>query len=110
MSFEEIMELQNKVGTKVYNEVAYGKETKQETTGRKKRLNKNRWGDFFCFLLVIMLTVIFKQCLFVYRQIRPIEVSAKKPVPYLRQVVTVRKTVSEESHSLRLRTESHVWP
>lgn len=41
MSFEDIMKLQNKVGTKVYNEIAYGT-TKAKQTPRKKRLNKNR--------------------------------------------------------------------
>ncbi|XP_026216701.1 ribosomal RNA processing protein 36 homolog [Anabas testudineus] len=62
MSFEDIVKLQSKVGTKVYNEVAYGNNKKQETS-KKKRLNKNR----------------------------PVEISAKKPAPYLRQVVHVRK-------------------
>ncbi|XP_040001115.1 ribosomal RNA processing protein 36 homolog [Xiphias gladius] len=62
MSFEDIMKLQNKVGTKVYNEVAYGSNKSRET-GKKKRLNKNR----------------------------PMEISAKKPAPFLRQVVPVRK-------------------
>ena len=41
MSFEDIMKLQNKVGTKVYNEIAYGT-TKAKQTPTKKRLNKNR--------------------------------------------------------------------
>ncbi|CAB1344782.1 unnamed protein product [Coregonus sp. 'balchen'] len=50
MSFEDILELQNKVGTKVYNEIAYG------TT----------------------------------------KISAKRPVPFLRQVVPVKKTVSRD--------------
>ncbi|KAM9313573.1 ribosomal RNA processing protein 36 homolog [Pholidichthys leucotaenia] len=63
MSFEDIMKLQNKVGTKAYNEVAYGKSSKSDEDGRKKRLNKNR----------------------------PMEISAKRPVPFLRQVVPVRK-------------------
>ncbi|XP_068606629.1 ribosomal RNA processing protein 36 homolog [Brachionichthys hirsutus] len=62
MSFEDIMKLQNKVGTKAYNQVAYGN-SKSRKTGAKKRLNKNR----------------------------PLEVSAKRPVPFLRQVVPVRK-------------------
>uniref|UniRef100_A0A3B4Y3J3 rRNA biogenesis protein RRP36 n=2 Tax=Seriola lalandi dorsalis TaxID=1841481 RepID=A0A3B4Y3J3_SERLL len=62
MSFEDIMQLQNKVGTKVYNEVAYGNNKRPETS-KKKRLNKNR----------------------------PMEISAKKPAPFLRQVVPVRK-------------------
>lgn len=41
MSFEDIMKLQNKVGTKVYNEVAYGS-SKSGESRKKKRLNKNR--------------------------------------------------------------------
>uniref|UniRef100_A0A8C9XUF7 rRNA biogenesis protein RRP36 n=1 Tax=Sander lucioperca TaxID=283035 RepID=A0A8C9XUF7_SANLU len=63
MSFEDIMKLQNKVGTKVYNQVAYGNNERGGTTGRKKRLNKNR----------------------------PMEISAKRPAPFLRQVVSVKK-------------------
>ncbi|XP_041839034.1 ribosomal RNA processing protein 36 homolog [Melanotaenia boesemani] len=62
MSFEDIMKLQNKVGTKVYNEVAYGSKKSPETS-KKKRLNKNR----------------------------PMEISAKRPAPFLRQVVPVKK-------------------
>ncbi|XP_069023913.1 ribosomal RNA processing protein 36 homolog [Embiotoca jacksoni] len=62
MTFEDIMKLQNDVGTKVYNEVAYGS-GRTPGTRRKKRLNKNR----------------------------PVEISAKKPVAFLRQVVPVRK-------------------
>lgn len=44
MSFEDIMKLQSKVGTKVYNEVAYGGEgsSKSGERRKKKRLNKNR--------------------------------------------------------------------
>ncbi|XP_076585535.1 ribosomal RNA processing protein 36 homolog isoform X2 [Chaetodon auriga] len=62
MSFEDIMRLQSKVGTKVYNEVAYGS-NRSGASGKKRRLNKNR----------------------------PMEVSAKRPAPFLRQVVSVRK-------------------
>ncbi|XP_010739655.3 ribosomal RNA processing protein 36 homolog [Larimichthys crocea] len=62
MSFEDILKLQNKVGTKVYNEVAYGSNKNTETR-KKKRLNKNR----------------------------PVEISAKRPAPFLRQVVAVKK-------------------
>ncbi|KAK2817571.1 hypothetical protein Q5P01_025762 [Channa striata] len=62
MSFEDIMKLQSKVGTKVYNEVAYGSNKSREIS-RTKRLNKNR----------------------------PMEISAKKPAPFLRHVVPVRK-------------------
>ncbi|KAM6940188.1 ribosomal RNA processing protein 36 homolog [Xenentodon cancila] len=64
MSFEDLMKLQNKVGTKVYNEVAYGN-NKGQKTSKKKRLNKNRRV--------------------------PVEISAKKPAPFLRQVVPIKK-------------------
>ncbi|KAK5865500.1 hypothetical protein PBY51_019766 [Eleginops maclovinus] len=62
MSFEDIIKLQNKVGTKVYNEVAYGSE-KTQGPRKKKRLNKNR----------------------------PMEISAKRRAPFLRQVVAAKK-------------------
>ncbi|XP_062244514.1 ribosomal RNA processing protein 36 homolog isoform X1 [Platichthys flesus] len=62
MSFEDVMKLQNKVGTKVYNEVTCGNREKPKS-GEKRRLNKNR----------------------------PMEISAKRPAPFLRQVVAVRK-------------------
>ncbi|XP_078138933.1 ribosomal RNA processing protein 36 homolog [Centroberyx gerrardi] len=65
MSFEDVMKLQNKLGTKVYNEIAYGSNKTVQKDKKKKRLNKNR----------------------------PMEISAKKPAPFLRQVVPVRKTV-----------------
>uniref|UniRef100_A0A8C7ZLX1 rRNA biogenesis protein RRP36 n=1 Tax=Oryzias sinensis TaxID=183150 RepID=A0A8C7ZLX1_9TELE len=65
MSFEEILKLQNKVGTKVYNEVAYNGGGKSQRSSKKKRLNKNR----------------------------PMEISAKKPAPFLRQVVPIKKPV-----------------
>lgn len=42
MSFEDILKLQNKVGTKVYNKVAYGGDKSQKSCKKKKRLNKNR--------------------------------------------------------------------
>ncbi|XP_031719207.1 ribosomal RNA processing protein 36 homolog [Anarrhichthys ocellatus] len=67
MSFEEVMKLQNQVGTKVYNEVAYGS-NKTQASSRKKRLNKNR----------------------------PMEISAKRRAPFLRQVVSVRKPTSRD--------------
>ncbi|KAK9540791.1 hypothetical protein VZT92_003219 [Zoarces viviparus] len=67
MSFEEVMKLQNQVGTKVYNEVAYGS-NKSQGASRKKRLNKNR----------------------------PMEISAKRRTPFLRQVVSVRKPTSRD--------------
>ncbi|KAM3865357.1 ribosomal RNA processing protein 36 homolog [Diretmus argenteus] len=65
MSFEDIMKLQNKVGTKTYNEVAYGTSKTPQNNRKKKRLNKNR----------------------------PMEISAKRPAPFLRQVVSVKKTI-----------------
>nr|XP_023680801.1 ribosomal RNA processing protein 36 homolog [Paramormyrops kingsleyae]XP_023680802.1 ribosomal RNA processing protein 36 homolog [Paramormyrops kingsleyae] len=68
MSFEEIMKLQNKVGTKVFNEVAYGTKKKQGAEKGKKRLNKNR----------------------------PMEVSAKQSVPFLRHVVPVKKKMPRD--------------
>ncbi|TMS22920.1 Ribosomal RNA processing protein 36-like protein, partial [Larimichthys crocea] len=37
MSFEDILKLQNKVGTKVYNEVAYGSNKNTETRKKKRR-------------------------------------------------------------------------
>lgn len=65
MSFEDVLKLQNRVGTKVYNQVAYGSSggTISPDKRRKQRQNKNR----------------------------PMEMSAKRPVPILRQVVTARK-------------------
>ncbi|XP_003459898.1 ribosomal RNA processing protein 36 homolog [Oreochromis niloticus] len=62
MSFENIVKLQNQVGTKVYNTVAYGSNRSHEAS-KNKRLNKNR----------------------------PVEISAKKPAPFLRQVIPVKK-------------------
>uniref|UniRef100_I3KG84 rRNA biogenesis protein RRP36 n=1 Tax=Oreochromis niloticus TaxID=8128 RepID=I3KG84_ORENI len=41
MSFENIVKLQNQVGTKVYNTVAYGSNRSHEAS-KNKRLNKNR--------------------------------------------------------------------
>ncbi|MEQ2277953.1 hypothetical protein XENORESO_010269 [Xenotaenia resolanae] len=63
MSFEDIMKLQQQVGTKVFNEVAYNRKKCQEVSS-KKRLNKNR----------------------------PMEISAKKPPSFLRQVIPVKKS------------------
>ncbi|XP_034381600.1 ribosomal RNA processing protein 36 homolog [Cyclopterus lumpus] len=67
MSFEDVMKLQNKVGTKVYNEVAYGG-SRSHAAGQKKRLNKNR----------------------------PMEISAKRRAPFLRHVVSVKKPTSRD--------------
>ncbi|XP_028827017.1 ribosomal RNA processing protein 36 homolog [Denticeps clupeoides] len=69
MSFEEIMQLQKKVGMKAYNRMAYGtSKSKQQAPRQMKRLNKHR----------------------------PQEISAKKPVPFLRKVVPVKKSVSRD--------------
>ncbi|XP_043917081.1 ribosomal RNA processing protein 36 homolog [Protopterus annectens] len=69
MSFEEILQLQNKIGTKLYSQVVYGTESTSAADKKKcKRQNKNR----------------------------PIEISAKKPVPFLRPVVAVKKRVSRD--------------
>ncbi|KAM4603565.1 ribosomal RNA processing protein 36 homolog [Polymixia lowei] len=65
MSFEDILKLQKQVGTKVYNEIAYGTSKAPQANSKRKRLNKNR----------------------------PMEISAKRHVPFLRQVVPVKKTI-----------------
>ncbi|KAK5622935.1 hypothetical protein CRENBAI_022102 [Crenichthys baileyi] len=67
MSFEDIMKLQQQVGTKVFNEVAYNRKKCQEVSN-KKRLNKNR----------------------------PMEMSAKKPPSFLRQVIPVKKSTRRD--------------
>ncbi|XP_073700569.1 ribosomal RNA processing protein 36 homolog [Garra rufa] len=68
MSFEEIMKLQNKVGTKAYNKIAYGATKPQEKNESMKRLNKHK----------------------------PQEISSKRPVPFLRKVVPVKKRISRD--------------
>lgn len=70
MSFEDVMKLQNKVGTKVYNKVKHGTggKTGARDASKKKRLNKNR----------------------------PMEMSSKKPVPFLRQVVSGKKATQRD--------------
>lgn len=128
MSFEDILKLQNKVGTKVYNEVAYGGDKSQKSCKKKKRLNKNRWASDGQVTARGRLydasnsdssasgfwwqneTIARKQrprrtngcsastthrvCVCVFR---PMEISAKRPAPFLRQVVSVRKPVSKEN-------------
>lgn len=44
MSFEEIMQLQNRVGTKAYNKIAYGTDSgkKKKKPDQMKRLNKHK--------------------------------------------------------------------
>ncbi|XP_051939934.1 ribosomal RNA processing protein 36 homolog [Hippocampus zosterae] len=63
MSFEDILRLQSRVGTKAYNRLANGAGPRPPSAAQRKRLNKNR----------------------------PAEVSAKKRAPFLRQVVAVKK-------------------
>ncbi|KAM4594519.1 ribosomal RNA processing protein 36 homolog [Fundulus diaphanus] len=67
MPFEDIMELQKKVGTKVFNEVAYNRKGAREVS-KKKRLNKNR----------------------------PMEISAKNSPSFLRQVIPVKKSTRRD--------------
>uniref|UniRef100_A0A671SQ83 rRNA biogenesis protein RRP36 n=1 Tax=Sinocyclocheilus anshuiensis TaxID=1608454 RepID=A0A671SQ83_9TELE len=64
MPFEEIMRLQNKVGTKAYNKIAYGSTKAQKKNAPMKRLNKHRY-------------------LFLQRN-----------VPFLRKVVPIKKMIS----------------
>lgn len=70
MSFEEIMQLQNRVGTKAYNKIAYGTDTgkKRKKPDQMKRLNKHK----------------------------PQEISSKQRVPFLRKVVPVKKAISRD--------------
>lgn len=42
MSFEDILKLQKKVGTKVYNKVAYGSDQSADGCKKNRRLNRNR--------------------------------------------------------------------
>ncbi|KAM4749977.1 ribosomal RNA processing protein 36 homolog [Anableps anableps] len=67
MPFEDIMKLQQKVGTKAFNEVAYDKKKCREVSS-KKRLNKNR----------------------------PMEISAKTPPSFLRQIIPVKKSTRRD--------------
>ncbi|KAL1251447.1 hypothetical protein QQF64_019243 [Cirrhinus molitorella] len=68
MSFEDIMKLRNKVGTKAYNKIAYGATKPQKKNEPMKRSNKNK----------------------------PEEISAKKHVPFLRKVVPVKNRISRD--------------
>lgn len=71
MSFEELLQLQSKVGTKLYNRMVFGAKTGHsaaQSVKKKPRLNKNR----------------------------PMEISAKKPAPFLREVVLVKKKVHRD--------------
>ncbi|XP_069744102.1 ribosomal RNA processing protein 36 homolog [Narcine bancroftii] len=64
LSFQELQELQNKVGLKVYNQVVSGSGEKQHKESRQRP-----------------------------RKGRPQEMSSKKPVPFLRNTATVKKRV-----------------
>ncbi|XP_061687134.1 ribosomal RNA processing protein 36 homolog isoform X2 [Syngnathoides biaculeatus] len=68
LPFEDVLKLQSRVGTKAYKRVAYGAAGRPPSAAARKRLNKNR----------------------------PTEVSAKKPVPFLRQVVAVKKATQRD--------------
>ncbi|XP_076156120.1 ribosomal RNA processing protein 36 homolog [Alosa pseudoharengus] len=70
MSFEEIMQLQNRVGMKAYNKIAYGTDTgrSKKRPDQMKRLNKHK----------------------------PQEISSKQRVPFLRKVVPVKKVISRD--------------
>ncbi|KFQ43093.1 Ribosomal RNA processing protein 36, partial [Nestor notabilis] len=69
MSFEELLELQNGSRTSVYKQVTSGKKTAKPTKATVKH-QQGKKG--------------------------PLEMSAKKPVPFLRQVISVRKKVHRD--------------
>ncbi|XP_024069707.2 ribosomal RNA processing protein 36 homolog [Terrapene carolina triunguis] len=69
MSFEELLQLRNSVGTKAYQQMTSGKKPLNHTKPRTKQ-RPSKQG--------------------------PLEISAKKPVPFLRQVVSVKKTVQRD--------------
>ncbi|RLU14904.1 hypothetical protein DMN91_012791 [Ooceraea biroi] len=66
MSFENLQKLKDRLGTKVYNETMFGKKGKRKV--EFKRENRNR----------------------------PREMSAKRPVRVLKEVVSVKKVVSRD--------------
>ncbi|XP_062400191.1 ribosomal RNA processing protein 36 homolog [Sardina pilchardus] len=70
MSFEELMQLQNQVGMKAYNKIAYGTDTSKgkKRPDQMKRLNKHK----------------------------PQEISSKQRVPFLRKVVPVKKVIARD--------------
>ncbi|XP_078060677.1 ribosomal RNA processing protein 36 homolog [Mustelus asterias] len=67
LSFEQLQELQSKVGLKVYNQVAFGAGN-GDSRKKRNRPQKNR----------------------------PLEMSASRPVPFLRKVVPVRKELMRD--------------
>uniref|UniRef100_A0A8C4TDP3 rRNA biogenesis protein RRP36 n=1 Tax=Erpetoichthys calabaricus TaxID=27687 RepID=A0A8C4TDP3_ERPCA len=68
MSFEELIAFKNKVGTKAYDQVVHGTKNSHASEKKIKRLNKNR----------------------------PMEISAKKPVPFLRQVTGFKNRTARD--------------
>ncbi|KAH0622795.1 hypothetical protein JD844_025473 [Phrynosoma platyrhinos] len=67
MSFEEVLQLRNQVGMKAYQRMTSGKRAPST-----KKPEKRQWPS----------------------KDRPLEISAKKPVSFLRQVVPVKKKAS----------------
>ncbi|KAG8512063.1 Ribosomal RNA processing protein 36 [Galemys pyrenaicus] len=72
MSFEELLELQNQVGTKTYKQLAAGKSSKKQ--GSRPPFQSACVAD----------------------KHRPLEMSAKVRVPFLRQVVPISKKVARD--------------
>lgn len=70
MSFEELLQVQNNSRTSVYKQVTRGKKTAKPTKATVKQQQQGKKG--------------------------PLEMSAKKPVPFLRQVISVRKKVRRD--------------
>ncbi|KAM8842560.1 ribosomal RNA processing protein 36 homolog isoform 2-T2 [Synchiropus picturatus] len=70
MSFEDLIALQNKVGTKAFHRVVHGgdKDGGEKRQATKKRPNKNR----------------------------PMEISSKRPVSFIRQIVPAKKSMSRD--------------
>ncbi|CAM5146077.1 unnamed protein product [Natator depressus] len=69
LSFEELLQLRSSVGTKAYQQMTSGKKPVNHTKPRTKQ-RPSKQG--------------------------PLEISAKKPVPFLRQVVSVKKMVQRD--------------
>lgn len=63
MSFEDLQKLKERLGTKLYNETIFGKQSRRKT--EFKRENKNR----------------------------PREISAKKPISRFKEVITTKKKI-----------------
>ncbi|XP_036623427.1 kelch domain-containing protein 3 isoform X2 [Trichosurus vulpecula] len=73
MSFEELLELQSRVGTKMYRQLVTG--TRPEDQPRRAAPTRDRGAA---------------------EKHRPLEMSSKTRVPFLRQVVPVRKKVARD--------------